>query len=54
MARGLDVVGDRWVLLILRDAFLGRTRFEEFRKSTGASRTTLTWLKMLCINVITR
>lgn len=42
MARGLDVVGDRWVLLILRDAFLGRTRFEEFRKSTGASRTTLT------------
>ena len=42
MARGLDVVGDRWVLLILRDAFLGRTRFEELRKSTGASRTTLT------------
>ena len=42
MAAGLDVVGDRWVLLILRDAFLGRTRFEQFRQHTGASRTTLT------------
>jgi DNA-binding HxlR family transcriptional regulator len=42
MAAGLDVVGDRWVLLILRDAFLGRTRFEQFRAHTGASRTTLT------------
>ena len=42
MAAGLDIVGDRWALLILRDAFLGRTRFEQFRKHTGASRTTLT------------
>ena len=42
MAAGLDVVGDRWALLILRDAFLGRTRFEQFRQHTGASRTTLT------------
>jgi DNA-binding HxlR family transcriptional regulator len=42
MAQGLDVVGDRWALLILSEAFLGRSRFEEFRKNTGASRTTLT------------
>ena len=42
IACGLDVVGDRWALLILRDAFLGRTRFEQFRRHTGASRTTLT------------
>ncbi len=42
MAQGLDVIGDRWALLILRDAFLGRSRFEEFRQHTGASRTTLT------------
>ncbi|WP_372865091.1 winged helix-turn-helix transcriptional regulator [Spongiibacter sp.] len=41
IARGLDVVGDRWSLLILRDAFLGRRRFEEFRRYTGASRATL-------------
>ncbi len=42
MATGLDVIGDRWALLILRDAFLGRSRFEEFRQYTGASKTTLT------------
>ena len=42
MAAGLDVIGDRWVLLILRDIFLGRSRFEELRLHTGASRTTLT------------
>jgi len=42
MAAGLDVVGDRWALLILRDAFLGRSRFEQFRQHTGASRATLT------------
>lgn len=42
MAASLDVIGDRWSLLILRDAFLGRSRFEQFRRYTGASRTTLT------------
>ena len=42
ITRGLDVIGDRWALLILRDAFLGRKRFEEFRKFTGASKSTLT------------
>ena len=41
IAHGLDVIGDRWSLLILRDAFLGRLRFEEFRRHTGASRATL-------------
>ncbi|MBY6190934.1 helix-turn-helix transcriptional regulator [Microbulbifer agarilyticus] len=42
IAGGLDVIGDRWSLLILRDAFLGRRRFEEIRAHTGASRATLT------------
>jgi DNA-binding HxlR family transcriptional regulator len=41
IAAGLDVIGDRWTLLLLRDAFLGRTRFEEFKQHTGASRATL-------------
>lgn len=40
-ARTLDVIGDRWSLLILRDAFLGVRRFEEFRRRTGAARGTL-------------
>ena len=37
----MNVIGDRWILLILREAFLGRHRFEEFRFHTGASRGTL-------------
>ena len=40
-ARALPVVGDRWVLLILRDAFLGARQFEDFRRLTGAARGTL-------------
>jgi len=40
-ARTLNVIGDRWSLLILRDAFLGVRRFEEFRRRTGAARGTL-------------
>ncbi|NDD75706.1 MAG: transcriptional regulator [Gammaproteobacteria bacterium] len=40
-ARALDVIGDRWSLLILRDAFLGVRRFEEFCRRTGAARGTL-------------
>lgn len=38
VARALSVVGDRWTLLVLRDAFLGVRRFEDFRANTGASR----------------
>jgi len=42
VARGFEVIGDRWTSLILRDAFLGVSRFQEFRDSTGAARGTLT------------
>src|SRR5262245_54295022 len=38
VARSLSVVGDRWTLLILRDAFLGARRFEQFQASLGLSR----------------
>jgi len=41
IASGLDVIGDRWSLLILRDAFLNRTRFEQFRRHTGISKASL-------------
>jgi DNA-binding HxlR family transcriptional regulator len=34
IARTLDVIGDRWTLLIIRDLFLSRSRFNEFRQST--------------------
>lgn len=41
VARFLSVLGDRWSLLILSDAFLGVRRFETFRKRLGISRTIL-------------
>lgn len=42
VTRALTVIGDRWTLLILRDAFQGAHRFEEFRSLSGAVRSTLT------------
>jgi DNA-binding HxlR family transcriptional regulator len=42
IAKALDVVGDPWTLLILRDALLGVTRFEQFSERLGIPRATLT------------
>ena len=39
--RGLDVVGDPWSLLIMRDALHGRRRFEDFRSSLGIADSVL-------------
>ena len=33
VAFSLDVLGDRWTLLVIRDLFYGRTRFKEFAAS---------------------
>jgi len=38
IARTLSVIGDRWTLLVLRDAFLGTRRFEAFQASLGITR----------------
>jgi DNA-binding HxlR family transcriptional regulator len=38
VARTLSLVGDRWTLLILRDCFIGLTRFDDIARSTGATR----------------
>ena len=38
IARTLSVVGDRWTLLVLRDAFLGIRRFEQFQAELGITR----------------
>jgi DNA-binding HxlR family transcriptional regulator len=40
--RALHVVGERWSLLILREAFGGATRFEQFKVSLGVSSDILT------------
>ena len=42
IARTLDRVGEWWSILILRDAFFGRTRFDEFQKSAGIAPNILT------------
>lgn len=41
IARALEVVGERWSLLIVRDALLGLRRFEEFQDSLGIARNVL-------------
>lgn len=41
IAKALAVVGDRWTVLILREMFLGVTRFGALVDGTGASRATL-------------
>jgi len=38
IARTLSVIGDRWTLLVLRDAFLGARRFDVFQSSLGITR----------------
>jgi DNA-binding HxlR family transcriptional regulator len=42
IARSLDVIGDWWSLLIIRDALLGKRRFSEFQKSLGLAKNILT------------
>jgi DNA-binding HxlR family transcriptional regulator len=42
IARGLERVGEWWSILILRDAFRGMRRFDEFRDSLGIAPTMLT------------
>lgn len=41
IARTLDVVGDPWTLLIVREAFFGTTRFDDFRRNLDIPRATL-------------
>ncbi|MBB2973456.1 helix-turn-helix domain-containing protein [Mesorhizobium sp. RMAD-H1] len=40
-ARSLDVIGDWWSLLIVREAFDGVTRFSAFQKNLGIARNIL-------------
>jgi DNA-binding HxlR family transcriptional regulator len=41
IARSLERVGEWWSILILRDAFLGATRFEQFQKNLNIAPNTL-------------
>jgi len=42
IARPVALLGDRWTLIVLRQAFTGVRRFEQFQSSLGISRSLLT------------
>jgi DNA-binding HxlR family transcriptional regulator len=42
IARALEVVGERWTLLIVRDVFLGLRKFDEIQENLGIARNVLT------------
>ena len=41
IARTMDLLGDWWTPLVLRDAFYGIKRFDEFQQALGIARNTL-------------
>lgn len=41
VARALAVVGDRWTMLVLRNAFMGIRRFDDFQRQLGVTRHVL-------------
>jgi DNA-binding HxlR family transcriptional regulator len=41
IARTLELIGERWTILILRDVFLGTSRFEELQRNLGVARNVL-------------
>jgi DNA-binding HxlR family transcriptional regulator len=41
VASTLEIIGERWTILILRDVFLGIRRFEELQRSLGVARNIL-------------
>lgn len=48
IGRAARVLGDRWVILIMREVYLGATRFEDFIVPLGINRAALTSrLKMM-------
>lgn len=42
IARTLEIVGERWTMLVLRDVFLGLRRFDEIQADLGVARNVLT------------
>lgn len=41
LAQTLSVIGEHWTMLIIRDAFFGVRRFDQFQKSLGIARNVL-------------
>ena len=41
VARTLEIIGERWTFLVLREAFMGVRRFDELQRNTGVARNIL-------------
>ncbi|HYV01447.1 MAG TPA: helix-turn-helix domain-containing protein [Actinomycetota bacterium] len=41
VARTLEVIGERWTMLVLRETFFRVRRFDQFQRNTGAARNIL-------------
>jgi len=41
VARALEAIGERWTILIIRDAFFGVRRFDDFQQDLGIARNVL-------------
>jgi DNA-binding HxlR family transcriptional regulator len=41
IARSLELIGERWTLLIIREAFRGTRRFDDFQRALGVARNVL-------------
>ena len=41
IARSLEVLGEKWTLLVVRDALSGTTRFSDFQESLGLAKNLL-------------
>jgi len=49
IATALDIIGEGWTILIVREAFFGTRRFEDFQQHLGIARNILTTrLRKLC------
>jgi len=42
LARSLEILGERWTLLVIRDVFYGKRRFDEIQEDLGVARNVLT------------
>jgi DNA-binding HxlR family transcriptional regulator len=42
VAKTLEIVGERWTVLVLREIFFGRRRFDEMAQNLGIARNVLT------------
>ncbi|HVQ51330.1 MAG TPA: helix-turn-helix domain-containing protein [Mycobacterium sp.] len=49
IARSLEIIGERWTLLIVRDAFYGVRRFTDFHAHLGIPKAVLTERLMLLV-----